>query len=132
VTREEKRREETLSPQPPLRGARRRIGLGGGADKTKNPLAAEARESGEVAARFVEHFPSVNEKAGWSRLQFDELGATVAKHKWDMAKFDRVMGKVRDGPRDPKYPTPTPQEVFKAIKQQATRDYNEKLGGREQ
>ncbi len=97
--------------------------------KPENPLVAEARESGEVAARFVEHFPSVNERAGWSRLQFDKLGEEVARRRWDIAKFDRVMERVRDGPRDPKYPTPTPREVFKAIKEQGIRDHNAQTGG---
>jgi hypothetical protein len=126
--REEKRREENTPSSPPAGGTRRRS-VSSGPVESGNPLVAEARESGHVAARLVEHFPSVNERAGWSRLQFDEIGAAVGKHGWDMAKFDRVMAKVRDGPRDPKYPTPTPQEVFKAIKQQAARDYAAQQGG---
>lgn len=122
-TREEKRREEDSPPNPPRGGRGGGGGSSGRGGKPPNPLIAEARESGEVAARFVEHFPSVNDRAGWSRLQFDKLGEDVARRRWDMAKFDAVMAKVRDKPRDARYPTPTPNEVFSEIRKQAASDY---------
>lgn len=112
----EKEREDKSPLSPPTGGRRRQRASGEGSE-----LLAHAADIGGAAQRFVELFPAISVKAGWSPANLDQLNREIDKRGWTSTKFDAVMQTLlTDGG---KFATPTPREVFTKIKTKASSDY---------
>lgn len=86
-----------------------------------NPLVEIARELGGAAAAFVDKFPNPTERGGWCRDQLVTLNDEIDRRKWPRDKFDKLLHKLATN--GGKFPTPSPRELFAAIKAKSDADY---------